>query len=110
MDIPSKRQTTIHVGLEKTNEKSIQRSNDAELEKSIADYFHYKNISDQIVESTWFSRMIDLARLRGKGFKLPTQKIRGEFTFLLLYLHYTATKILFFAIRGEILNVNSTSV
>ncbi len=35
MDVPSKWQMTIHVGLEKTNELSIQRSNDIDLEMEI---------------------------------------------------------------------------
>ncbi len=39
MDVPSKLQITIHVGLEKTNWLSIQRSNDKELEMAIADFF-----------------------------------------------------------------------
>ncbi len=80
MDIPLKWQMTIHVGLEKTSELIIQWSNDADLEMSIVD----------------------------KGFKFLTWKI--FFTLLLLYLHYIATKILFLAIKGELLDVNFTHV
>ncbi len=53
MDVPSKWQMTNHVNLEKTNELSIQRSNDTDLEMAIANFFHCKNIPNQIVQATW---------------------------------------------------------
>ncbi len=45
-------QMTIPLGMEKTNEFNIQRSNDANLEMAIANFFHCKNVADHIVEST----------------------------------------------------------
>ncbi len=70
---------TIHVGLEKTNELSIQRSNDTDLEIAIVDFFDCDNIPNQIVETTQVEQMIDLDRLVGKDFKIQLKKW-GEFT------------------------------
>ncbi len=38
-DVASKCQMTIQVGMEKTTHFNIQRSNDADLEMAIADFF-----------------------------------------------------------------------
>ncbi len=51
-DVASKRQMTIQVGMEKTTHFNIQRSNDANLEMAIANFFQCKNVADCIVEST----------------------------------------------------------
>ncbi len=50
MYVPSKCQITIHVGFEKTNKLSIQRSNNADLEMALVEFFHCKNTPDRIVD------------------------------------------------------------
>lgn len=74
MDNPPKYQMTIHIGIEKAKELGIQTSNDADLERATANFFHCKYKCDQIVESTWCQRMIDFAQLEGKGFKFLGKK------------------------------------
>ncbi len=74
---------TINVGHEKTNELSIQRSNVSDLEMAIADFFHFKNGPNQIVEVTWFRQIIDFTRLVGKGFNSQFGKIGDEFILVL---------------------------
>ncbi len=83
---------TIHVGLEKTNEFSIQRSNNADLAMTIASFFHCKNIPKHIVELKKFRQMIDIARLFRKGFKFPTRKyFGGDYTNSFLYVYSNLT-------------------
>lgn len=67
------------------NVTDIRKSNNASVEMAIANFFHCENISDQIVESPRFARLIKLARTVGDDFKLPSRKkIVGE----LLDLNY----------------------
>ncbi len=41
----------------------------------IADFFHYKNIPDRVVEYTWFKQLLKKAKYVGSTFKvLPRNK------------------------------------
>ena len=73
-DVASKRQMPIQVGMEKTTHFNIQRSNDANLEMAIVDFFHCENVPNRVVESTQFKQMLNQARLVGKGFRFPSRK------------------------------------
>jgi hypothetical protein len=66
----------------------IQKSNNATVEMSITDFFHYENIPDSVAESPRFLRLIRVCRLVGKDFVvLSRRKIGGE----LLDLNYLNT-------------------
>ncbi len=52
----------------------IRRSNDAQLEMAIADFFHCENIPDIAVESTRFKYMLKQAWLVGGEFWPPMRK------------------------------------
>ncbi len=53
----------------------IRRSNNTQLEKAIADFFHCENIADRVVESSRFMYMLKQAQLVGGEFRPPTRKI-----------------------------------
>ncbi len=69
----NKGQTTIQTGFDLAMSSNIIRSNDAQLEMAIADFFHCENIADQVVESTRFKYMLKQAQLVGGGFRPPTR-------------------------------------
>lgn len=46
VDVSSKSQRTIKVGIEKTREMTIQRSNNEDLETAKVDFFRCKNIPE----------------------------------------------------------------
>ena len=73
----NKGQTSILTGFDKVLYNDIQRSNDAQLEMAIADFFHCENITDRVVESTRFKYMLKQARLVGGEFWPPTRKKIG---------------------------------
>ena len=57
----------------------IRKSNNAQVEMSIADFFHCQNIPDAVVESPQFMRMVRQCRLLDKDFVIPNKKkIGGE--------------------------------
>ncbi len=68
----NKGQTTIQTGFDLAMSSNIIRSNDAQLEMAIADFFHCENIADQVVE-TRFKYMLKQAQLVGGGFRPPTR-------------------------------------
>ncbi len=61
----NKGQTTIPTGFDQVMSSNIRRSNDAQLEMAISDFFHYENIADQVVESTRCKYMLKQALLMG---------------------------------------------
>ncbi len=64
----------------------ICRSNDAQLEMTIADFFHCENIADTVVESTSIKYMLKQAWLVGDEFWPPTRKKIGGKNFLILFV------------------------
>ncbi len=73
----TKGQTSILSGFERVVSNDIQRSNDAQLEMAIADFFHCENVADRVVESTRFKYMLKQARLVGDEFRPPMRKKIG---------------------------------
>ncbi len=53
---------------------AIRRSNNAQLEMAIADFFHCENIADRVVESTKLKYMLKQAWLVGGEFRPPMRK------------------------------------
>jgi hypothetical protein len=71
-----------------TMNMDIQKSNNATVEMSIADFFHCENIPDSVAEFPIFLRLIRVCRLVGEDFVVPSKrKIGGE----LLDLNYLNT-------------------
>ncbi len=62
----------------------IRRSNDAQLEMTIADFFHCENIADQVVESTRFKYLLKQALLVGGGEFMPPKRKKLEVRMLLI--------------------------
>ena len=84
----TKGQTTILSGFDRVVSNDIRRSNDAQLEMAIADFFHCENIADRVVESTRFKYMLKQARLVGGEFWPPTRKKIGGKEFILFCMFY----------------------
>ena len=84
----TKGQTTILSGFDRVVSNDIRRSNDAQLEMAIADFFHCENIADRVVESTRFKYMLKQACWWGGEFWPPTRKKIGGKKFLSLFLLY----------------------
>ncbi len=75
------------------NTSDIRKSNNASVEMAIADFFHCENISDRVVESTRFIRLLKLACTVGEDFKMPSRsKIGGELLNLNYEVVYNANK------------------
>ncbi len=70
----NKGQTIIQTVFDWAMSSEIHRSNDAQLEMALTDFFHYENIADCLVESTWFQCMSRQAQLMGGKFRPPTRK------------------------------------
>ncbi len=71
----SKGQPTILTGFDQAVSSDIRRSNNAQLEMAIANFFHCDNIADRVVESARFNYMLKQAQLVGGEFWPPTRKI-----------------------------------
>jgi hypothetical protein len=70
------------------NMGDIRKSNNATLEMAIADFFHSENITDAVVESPRFARLVRVCCLVGDDFVIPNRRrIGGE----LLDLNYETT-------------------
>lgn len=82
----NKGQTSIFSGFDRAMSNDIRRSNDAQLEMAIADFFHCENIADRVVESTRFKYMLKQARLVGGDFRPPSRKKIGGKNFVCFYL------------------------
>ena len=66
----------------------IHKSHNATVEMVIADFFHCENISDAVVESPRFKRLVKVCRLVGDDFVVPNRKkVGGE----LLDINYEIT-------------------
>ncbi len=80
---------SIDVGIEKGKTINIQKSNSALLEMAIADFFHCENLPDRDVESNRFCKILDVAKVVGSGFTVPSRKkIGGDLFFILFFLTY----------------------
>ncbi len=83
-------QMSIEVGIEKGKTMDIQKSNSALLEMAIADFFHCENLPDRAVESNRFRKILDVAKVVGSGFTVPSRKkIGGELLFSVFYYFET---------------------
>ncbi len=85
----TKGQTSILSAFDQAMSNDIRRSNDAQLEMAIANFFHCENIADRVVESTRFKYMLKQARLVGGEFWSPTRKkleVRNFFYFTCFYI------------------------
>jgi hypothetical protein len=63
----------------------IRKSNNATVEMAIADFFHWENIPDTVVDSPRFIRLVRMCRLVGEDFIVPNQKQIGGDLFDLNY-------------------------
>ncbi len=82
----NKGQTSILTGFDRASSNDIRRSNEAQLEMAIADFFHCENIADRVVESARFKYILKQARLVGGEFRPPTRKkIRGKNFLILIF-------------------------
>ena len=70
----TKGQTSILSGFDWVMSNDIRRSNDAQLEMAIADFFHCENIANRAVESIRFKYMLKQAWLVGGEFWPPMRK------------------------------------
>ena len=88
----NKGQTSILTGFDRASSNDIRRSNEAQLEMAIADFFHCENIADRVVESTRFKYMLKQARLVGGEFWPPTRKKIGgkKFFNITLYCNFSS--------------------
>ena len=79
-------QMSIDVRKEKGMTMDIQKSKNGLLEMAIADFFHCKNLPDRAVESNLFCKILDVAKVVGSGFTIPSRKkIGGELFFIFYY-------------------------
>ena len=73
-------QMSIEVGIEKEKTMDIRKSNSVLLEMTIADFFHCENLPDRAVESNCICKILNVAKVVGSGFTIPSRKkIGGEF-------------------------------
>ena len=82
----NKGKPTIPTGFDQAMSSDITRSNDAQLEMAMADFFHCENIADRVVESTRFKYMLKQARLAGSEFRPPTRKKIGGKKYFLFFV------------------------
>ncbi len=61
----NKGQSKILTYFDQAMYSEIRRSNDAQLERAIADFFYCENTANRVVESTRFKYMLKKAQLRG---------------------------------------------
>ncbi len=70
---------TIDVEIEKGKTLHIRKSKSALLEMTIADFINCKNLPDRAVEPNCFCKILDVAKMVGSGFTIPSRKkIGGE--------------------------------
>ena len=81
----NKGQTSILTGFDQASSNDIRRSNKAQLDMAIANFFHCENIADRVVESARFKYMLKQARLVGGEFWPPTRKKIGGKNCLILF-------------------------
>ncbi len=75
-------QMSIEVGIEKGKTMDIRKSKSVLLEMAIMDFFHCENLPDRAVESNCFCQILDVAKVVGSGFTIPSRKkIGGELFF-----------------------------
>ncbi len=82
----NKGQPTILTGFDQSMFSDIRRSNNAQLEMAIADFFHCETIADHVVESARFKNMLKQAQLVRGEFRPPTRKtldVRNFYSLLL---------------------------
>ncbi len=83
----NKRKTSILTGFDQVLSNDIRRSNDAQLEMAIANFFHYENIADRVVGSTRFQYMLKQAQLVGGESQPPKRKKIGDKNFFKFILY-----------------------
>ncbi len=72
-------QMSIEVGIEKGKTMDIWKSNSALLEMAIVDFFHCENLPDRAAEANCSHKILDVAKVVGSGFTIPSRKkIGGE--------------------------------
>ena len=83
-------QMSIEVGIEKEKTMDIRKSNSVLLEMTIADFFRCENLPDRAVKSNCFCKILDVAKVVGSGFTVPSRKkIGGELLFFVFYYFET---------------------
>ncbi len=75
-------QMSIDVGIEKGKTMDILKSNSVLVERVIVDFFYCENLPCRAVESNCFCKTLDVVKVVGSGFTIPSRKkIGGELLF-----------------------------
>ena len=64
-------QPSLNAVMDNDLQTDIRMSNNSQLQMAIADFWHYENITDRVVDSHRFKILITKARFVGIDFRIP---------------------------------------